>query len=114
MENQENFESVQKLIGLKRYETPGEDYFERFIDEFHQRQQAELLKIPAHRRVLDRRNTWLDNWHGHRWRSAAGGAAFAACVAVIMTVSQGPEPTEIAQVEQPTEIVETNPLLKEF
>jgi hypothetical protein len=33
-----------RLIRLKRYETPGEVYFENFMDEFRERQRSEALR----------------------------------------------------------------------
>ena len=32
---------IHKLLRLKRYEHPTPDYFERFLDQFHERQRAE-------------------------------------------------------------------------
>ncbi len=38
---------IHKLLRLKRYETPTSDYFERFLDEFNERQRSELLRQPT-------------------------------------------------------------------
>ena len=37
-------EPMHRVIRLKRYEQPPEEYFEDFLREFHQRQRAELLR----------------------------------------------------------------------
>ncbi|MEM7012939.1 MAG: hypothetical protein AAF585_15795 [Verrucomicrobiota bacterium] len=114
--NDDQFESVRKLIALKRYETPGEEYFERFFEEFKDRQRAEIMKTPAHRLMMERFNLWLDGWHGHRWISAAAGAGVAAIVALVF-VSQRVQPENVEA--QPTqvaaaEIPSPESLLREF
>lgn len=77
---QDQFEDVQRLLRLKRYEQPGDDYFERFLDEFSQRQRAELLRRSSRQVLMDRLSTvWWENGLG-RWTAAA---AAAACVAVV-------------------------------
>ncbi len=77
---EEPFEDVRKLLRLKRYEQPGDDFFERFVHEFGQRQRAELLRHSSRRVLLDRLGTiWWENGFG-RW---AYGAVGATCVAAI-------------------------------
>ena len=49
-------ESIQRIIRLKRYENPPEGYYEDFLQEFHYRQRAELLK-PSLRTLLTERLT---------------------------------------------------------
>jgi hypothetical protein len=51
---------IQRLLRLKRFETPGPDYFERFADEFRRRQRAELLRQPLWRLALDRIGAFFD------------------------------------------------------
>jgi hypothetical protein len=34
---------IEKLLKLKRYETPGKAYFNAFLDEFHRYQRSEML-----------------------------------------------------------------------
>ena len=38
---------IHKLLHLKRYERPTSDYFERFLDQFNDRQRSELLRQPT-------------------------------------------------------------------
>lgn len=45
---------IQRLLRLKRYEKPPEDYFENFLREFHERQRAEILKRSLWRIAMDR------------------------------------------------------------
>lgn len=50
----ENFSDLQKLLRLKKYETPSPEYFEGFLKDFHRRQRQELVKLPIWRIAWDR------------------------------------------------------------
>ena len=45
---------VHKLLRLKRHEHPTPDYFKRFLDQFHERQRADLLQQPTLSLLWDR------------------------------------------------------------
>lgn len=45
---------ISKLLRLKRYEQPPEDYFENFLTEFQLRQRAEVIHRPFYRIAWDR------------------------------------------------------------
>lgn len=47
-------DTVSKLLRLKRYEQPPEDYFENFLVEFQLRQRAEVIHRPFYRIAWDR------------------------------------------------------------
>lgn len=44
MSQKEDFSELQKLLRLKRLETPGKEYFNRFVDAFHTYQRREILQ----------------------------------------------------------------------
>ncbi len=73
-------EEVQKLLRLKRYESPGEEYFQQFAEDFKDRQRSELLKGSARSLLMERVITWVDEISPGRW--AVPTAACAAAVAV--------------------------------
>ena len=50
----ENFSDLQKLLRLKKYETPSPEYFEGFLKDFHRRQRQEIVKLPIWRIAWDR------------------------------------------------------------
>ena len=75
-------EEVQKLVRLKRYETPREGYFEDFLSEFQERQRAELLKKSSRSLFFERVGTTLRQVSSVRWVTA-GGVAYAAIMAAI-------------------------------
>jgi hypothetical protein len=89
---------VHKLLRLKRYEHPGPDYFERFLDQFHDRQRAELLRQPAWRLVWERFIDALPGFQVPRLAYASVGAA-AVVLSALMLVSrphQDPPGTALA------------------
>ena len=79
---------VHKLLRLKRYEHPTPDYFERFMDEFHHRQRAELLRQPAWRLAWERVVDALPDFHVPRLAYAAVGAAAVVVSAIILVTQQ--------------------------
>jgi hypothetical protein len=83
-------EMLQKLLRLKQYETPGDDYFERFLDEFHARMARESR---ARHGVKDRFYAWLEELFPSPrlgWSAAAGG--MMAVVAFAFVVSNNDRP----------------------
>lgn len=86
------FENLQRVIRLKRYETPGEDFVEDFLASFHQRQRAELLRQSARGLLWERMTTFWDNLVSPRW-TAVGATACIAVVAAwgaVKVSSSGP------------------------
>ena len=100
-----------KLIRLKRYETPGADYFERFIDDFHQRQRTEPLKVSVLTLARDRAGAW---WRGVSApaRVALASASFMAAGVVLWGVSATGGAPETPSPEGPT-LAEVS-LIREF
>jgi hypothetical protein len=47
-------DEISKLLRLKRFEQPPPEYFEKFLDEFKDRQRAQLLREPVWRIAWDR------------------------------------------------------------
>ena len=79
---------VHKLLRLKRYEHPTPDYFERFMDEFHHRQRAELLRQPAWKLAWETVVDALPDFHVPRLAYAAVGAAAVVVSAIILVTQQ--------------------------
>lgn len=70
---------IEKLLRLKRYEKPSEEFLDRFMAEFQNRQRAEILRLSAHGLFFERLSTWT--WGMGRWKWAyAGGAASALAI----------------------------------
>ena len=80
-------ERLVGLLRLKRYETPGDDYFDRLLPRFHARQRAEMLQGSSLRLLAERVGVFIDNLAGGRW-VAGGLAAYAAILVGAILVLQ--------------------------
>ncbi len=80
---------VHKLLRLKRYERPSSDYFERFLDEFHERQRADLLQQSVFVLMRERLAGLFANFYVPR--PVYAGVAVAAVIlsAAILVTQQG-------------------------
>lgn len=88
-------EDVQKLIRLKRYESPPEGYFEEFLEGFQGRQRGELLKQSSLGLFKDRLGTWFGELGSVKWVAGAGVAYAGVMAAIFMW------PTGQTQLENP-------------
>ena len=98
-------EEVQRLIRLKKYETPGEEYFQSFTESFKDRQRSEMLKRSSAGIFAERVQVWFEETHRAKWLVPAGAAAaIAAGVLVSMPANEnisapiaevGPTPFEL-------------------
>jgi hypothetical protein len=79
---------IQKLIRLKRYEQPPEDYFEDFLLDFQRHQRAEMLQRPVWQIAWERANLWLE---GFRVPAIAYASILVAALGAtgLMMTSQG-------------------------
>ena len=82
-------QDVHKLLRLKRYEIPSSDYFERFLDEFHHRQRAELIARPTLSILFERFVNAFPNFHVPRL--AYAGVAVAAVMLSAVILSRHPD-----------------------
>ena len=73
-----DFENIQKLIRLKRFENPGDGFTEEFLREFHQRQRAEMLKQSSINLLAERVQTWWTHLTVPKWSLATAMAAMCA------------------------------------
>ncbi|GEM_PF-499236 len=71
-------EDIHRLIQLKKYETPGDEYFQNFLEDFKDRQRSEMLRQSARGLLLERVSMWFDEINGTRWLVPAGATAVAA------------------------------------
>ncbi len=53
-------EQLNRLLRLKRYELPQEDFAAEFLDAFHRRQRSDQLKRSSLSLVWERVVTWLE------------------------------------------------------
>ena len=75
---------VHKLLRLKRYEMPSSDYFERFLDEFHHRQRADLISRPTLHVLYERFMNAFPEFHVPRMAYATVAALAVAISGLIL------------------------------
>src|SRR6056300_861445 len=68
-------DDVQRLIRLKRYETPGEEYFQQFAENFKERQRAEMLQQSSRALLAERFSLWFEEMGSVKWLVPTGAAA---------------------------------------
>ncbi len=81
-------QDIHKLLRLKRYEHPSPDYFERFIDQLHERQRTDLLKQPTLGLLWERVVHAFPDFHVPRLAYAGVAVAAVALSAVILATQQ--------------------------
>lgn len=75
------FENIQRLLRLKQYETPGDDFVEDFVTQFRERQRSEILRLSSRDLLWERVNTFFSDLVSPKWSTAAATAAFAVVAA---------------------------------
>lgn len=99
MKNSENeFKAVQELIALKRYETPGEEYFESFVDNFHRRQRQELMAEREKSGLAVKFQGWFSQLG---WGKALLGAGAAYAAIALMISFGGVEQSQMVDTPLP-------------
>ena len=63
----DQFQDLQRLLRLKRFEAPPPGHHEDFMREFHRRQREELLRRPLWRLALDRLEAALPSFQPARY-----------------------------------------------
>ena len=87
MNQKQDFSELQKLLQLKRLETPGQEYFDRFVDAFHTYQRREILQEePWYAKVVE---VLFEPWIAGVPRLATV-AASAACLIAGVAFFLGP------------------------
>ena len=87
MNQKQDFSELQKLLQLKRLETPGQEYFDRFVDAFHTYQRREILQEePWYAKVVE---VLFEHWIAGVPRLATV-AASAACLIAGVAFFLGP------------------------
>lgn len=91
--NDFNENDLGSLLRLKRHEQPPPEYFDNFLQEFHRRQRAELLRQPLWRVWMQRAHDFMFELNVPALTSSrAAVAAVVVCAAVLsLKVSQTPE-----------------------
>lgn len=97
----EELSDIQKLIRLKRYEQPPEDYFDDFLLEFQRRQRAEMLQRPLWQIAWERANLWLDGFRVPALAYASILVAAVGITGVIMNSQTQAPAAAVASISAP-------------
>jgi hypothetical protein len=82
-------DDVQRLIRLKRYESPSDEYYRSFMDEFKERQRSEMLKQSARGLLFERLSMWFEESGGAKRFVPVGALAVATIGAGIYFANAG-------------------------
>jgi len=93
------FENIQRLIRLKRFEQPEEGFTETFLQQFHQRQRAEMLQQSSLELLQERVATWWNHLLVPKWGLVA--AAVSVCAMSLWLLSRPSDPTGVALTAAP-------------
>jgi len=101
--NQDDHEDISKLLRIKRFEQPPPEYFESFLQEFKDRQRAQLLRDPAWRIALDRLWAYLGEQMPARlgYGLASAAVLVAAGIASFNIIESRPVEVVAAREEAP-------------
>lgn len=111
-----DIDDVKKLLRLKRYEQPPPGYYERFAEEFKERQRAELLCQSARGLLMERISTWMWSGGTRRWIYAGGatGAMVAAGFYFAPSLLSDAPPKAVAKMTEPGVVSEKEAAKKEL
>ena len=82
-----DFEDIQRLLRLKRYEQPPEGFVEDFVRQFHHRQRQEIMRHSARGLLWERVSTYFEGLFAPTWRWA--GATAVVLVGAFMVLKPG-------------------------
>lgn len=78
---------IQRLIRLKRYENPPEDFVEHFIENLKERQRAEILQKSSMELFFERVSTYFEPVSTPQWAMAGGAVALVALMLMASIVT---------------------------
>ena len=78
-------QQLENLLALKRHERPGDEYWQGFLCEFHQRQREQSVARSRIMSLSDRFSNWLGSMGPSKWAYGAGLAYAAVTVAFLLS-----------------------------
>ncbi len=109
-ENENNFESVRRLLALKRHETPPPGYFNNFSRSVAQRiRESQKAQAGTFLGALVAQTPWLEKLLQAIYAKPvfASGFAGALCVLLFMAVINGERPDLTMQAQLPGYVANT-------
>ena len=100
-------EELQKLLRLKKYETPGEEYYENFVSEFRERRDQEALQSSSFSLMKQRTTDWFEDLGHAKWAVPAG--SFATALVAFFALQSVSREKQISDSKPPVESSKENP-----
>ena len=91
-------DEIQRLIRLKRYESPGSDFYADFAERLKDRQRSEILQRSARSLLLERFSMWFDEIDGRRRVVPAAAMAAVALGVLLWAVPRTSDEPMMAEV----------------
>ena len=98
--NDDEFQDIQRLIRLKRHESPGEGFTEEFLKHFHQRQREEKSRQTSLERFWESLSMRFEELFNPRWALAGAAAALVLLAAWLFMPAGSGDGSQIAK-DQP-------------
>lgn len=103
-------DKLQKLLRLKNYESPGDEYFENLLVDVRQRQRQDAMKLSPGMLLKERVSEWYEDMGSARWAVPAG--SFAAVLLTFFAVSGKVREEPLSHTEPPKGVAEDGPVPK--
>jgi hypothetical protein len=101
-------QSLQKLLKMKRLETPGPQYFDHFVEEFHRYQRTSILedvREPVSR--WQALSEFYSRWIARPAFAWSAGCAAALALLAVVSFSGGNTPANFANILQESNLQST-------
>jgi hypothetical protein len=92
----DEFDSIRRLIRLKRHETPGELFTEQFLEQFHRRQQQESQRKTPLQAFLKNLHDRIEAVINPKWAMAAVAATVIALGVWLAAPAAAPQGSQMA------------------
>ena len=106
----DEFEKIQKLIRLKKYETPGEDFVSDFVAKFRERQRGEMLKQSALSMFWEQVKMHFSEAPGQKWALATAAVMAMASITWLLAPHGQAGSKDVVKVVAGAGNVEASPM----
>lgn len=103
----DDHQDISKLLRLKRFEQPPPEYFEGFLQEFQDRQRAQMLREPAWRIALDRMWAFVGEQMPARIGYGLASTAVLVAAGIASFNILDSRPVDVASAPAPTQAPQT-------
>lgn len=84
----DEFEKIQKLIRLKKYESPGEEFVDDFVSKFRERQREEMLRQPVLTLFWEQVKMYFSESPAQKWALVTASVVLLALGAWMLSLNR--------------------------